>query len=222
MSSEITSPIIPQAPTLYGIDPTVTYKWVPSKFRDEFRDKAFVKFWEANKLDEKDEAERNIIIRRDFVEPLRGRRVAAKGSPWVEVGPLSSDLSLRLEIANSTYRRQLASANLETEDQIKAIQAKKIPAKRKADEIRLIERRAKDENVARGTAAYGSELIQEVLADAVRGWEGFRKPFVTWEESGQVMPPADQYELFWDIVNNNAWSSAEFESFESAPDSQQV
>ena len=221
MSSEIEKPIIPQAPILYGIDPSVTYKWVPSKFRKEFLDKVAEKVWTSIE-GIKDEKERAIVIRRDYVDRFRGRVVAAKGSPWVEVGPLSSDLSLRLEIANATYRNRLAQANAETEREIEAVRAKKIPAKRKESEIQEIQRRAKDENAARGFASFDSELIQEVLSDAVRGWSGFLKPFVSWDESGQYLPPDDKCDLFWDIRSNNAWKDAEFESFESAPDLQQV
>jgi hypothetical protein len=221
MSSEIEKPNIPQAPVLYGIDPSVTYKWVPPKFRKEFRDKLADRVWESIK-DIKDEKERQIVIRRDYVDFLRGRQVAMKGSPWVEVGPLSSDLSLRLELANATYRNRLALANAETEREIEAVRATKAPAKRKDQEIKAIQRRAEDENAARGYASFDSGLIQEVLSEAVRTWSGFVKPFVSWEESGQYLPPADKCDLFWDLRSNNAWTDAEFESFESAPDLQQV
>jgi hypothetical protein len=175
MSSEIEKPNIPQAPVLYGIDPSVTYKWVPPKFRKEFRDKLADRVWESIK-DIKDEKERQIVIRRDYVDFLRGRQVAMKGSPWVEVGPLSSDLSLRLELANATYRNRLALANAETEREIEAVRATKAPAKRKDQEIKAIQRRAEDENAARGYASFDSGLIQEVLSEAVRTWSGFVKP----------------------------------------------
>lgn len=221
MSSEIEKPSIPQAPVLYGIDPNVTYKWVPLKFRKEFQDKLADRVWESIK-EIKDEKERQIIIRRDYMDRLRGRVVALKGSPWVEVGPLSSDLSLRLELANATYRNRLALANAEKDREIEEVRAKKTPAKRKEQEIKAIQRRAEDENAARGYASFDSDLIQEVLSDAIRGWGGFVKPFVSWEESGQYLPPQDKCDLFWDIRSNNAWTDAEFESFESAPDLQQV
>ena len=219
--SSIEQPNIPTAPTLYGIDPTVQYKWTPAKFRQATADKLWARVWESIK-GIKDDKEREIIIQRDYVAPLRGRRVAAPGSPVVLVGPLSSDVSLRLELANATYRNRLDMANRETAREIEAIKAKAIPEKRKALEIKEIERRAKDENAARGFASFDSDLIQEVLADAVRGWEGFVKPFVSWEESSKYLPAEDKCDLFWDIRSNNAWSNVEFESFESAPDLQQV
>lgn len=224
MSSEkIEVPHIPQSPVLYGIDPTVTYKWVPLSFRKEFFDSAFAAFWERAGLSEiKDKAERDIIIDRDFTPKYRGRRVAAKGAPWVEIGPIPSELAMRLETATAIYQRQLSAANRETELEIEAIRKRKLSKDRMASEIRTIERRAKDENIARGTAIYGAELIQEVLSATVRGWNGFVLPFVSWEASSGVMPSSDQYELFWDIVHNNAWTATDFESFESAPDSQQV
>jgi hypothetical protein len=221
MSSEIEKPSIPQAPVLYGIDPSVTYKWVPAKFRKEFQDKLSERVWESIK-GIKDKAERDIVIQRDYVGRLRGRKVSEKGSPWVEVGPLSSDLSLRLEIANGAYRGRLALASADLEREIEAIQAKKIPAKRKEAEIKAIRRRAEDENVDRGFSSFDADLIQEVLSEAVRSWGGFVKPFMSWEESGQFLPPEDKCDLFWDIRSNNAWTDAEFESFESAPDLQQV
>jgi len=221
MSSEIEKPTIPQAPVLYGIDPSVTYKWVPMKFRKEFKDKLTERVWESIK-DIKDQTERDIVIQRDFVSRLRGRKVAEKNAPWVKVGPLSSDLSLRLELANASYRNCLALANAETDREIEAVRAKKISAKRKEDEIKAIRRRADDENTARGFSSFSADLIQEVLAEAVREWGGFVKPFVSWEESGQYMPPEDKCDLFWDIRSNNAWTDTEFESFESAPDSQQA
>lgn len=221
MSSENEKPNIPTAPTLYGIDPSVTYKWTPAKFRQAALDKLWIRVWESVK-DIKDAKEREIIIQRDYVEPLRARRVAPPGSPVIEVGPLSSDVALRLELANATYRNRLDMANRETASRIEAIKAKAIPEKRKAAEIDDIQRRAKDENAARGFASFDSDLIQEVLADAVRGWEGFVKPFVSWEESNKYLPAEDKCDLFWDIRSNNAWSNVEFESFESAPDLQPV
>ena len=221
MSSEIEKPSIPQAPILYGIDPSVTYKWVPAKFRKEFQDKSVTRFFERIK-DIKDEKERALVIRRDYVDVYRGRIIAEKGSPWVEVGPLSSDLSLRLEIANAAYRNRLALANAETDREITAVRAEKIPAKRKETKIKEIRRAAEDANAARGFASFDSDLIQEVLSEAVRGWSGFIKPFTSWEESGQYMPAEDRCDLFWDIRSNNAWTTTEFESFESAPDLQQV
>jgi len=222
-SSETTAARIPQAPILYGIDPSITYKWVPLKFRKTFLTKAFQKAWNDAKLDEiPDEKEREIVIQRDFVEKYRGRQVAETGSPWVEVGPLSSALALRLEVANTIYQRQLTLAKDATQKEITAVEAKKIPKEKRDKLLREIQRRAEDSNVARGTSAYDPDLIQDVLAGAVRGWAGFVKPFATWEESCDVMPSEDQYELFWDIVNANAWTSVEFESFESAPALQQV
>lgn len=221
MSTEIEKPIIPAAPALYGIDPSVTYKWVPEKFRKEFDDKEWAKVWEAIK-DIKDEKESRLIIQRDYVDRFKGRKVAAKGSPWIKIGPLSSEVALRLEMANSVYQNRLALANAETEREIQAVQAKKISAKRKDAEIKEVRRRAQDANIARGFAAFDPDLIEDVLSDAVRGWEGFVKPFTTWEECGQCLPPVDKRDLFWDIRSNNAWKDVEFESFESAPDLQQV
>lgn len=221
MSTEIEKPIIPTAPALYGIDPSVTYKWVPEKFRKEFDEREWAKIWETIK-DIKDDKEAKLIIQRDYVDRFKGRRVAAKGSPWVEIGPLSSEVALRLEMANSVYQNRLALANAETEREIQAIQAKKISVKRKEAEIKEARRRAQDANIARGFAAFDPELIEDVLSEAVRGWEGFVKPFTTWEECGRCLPPVDQRDLFWDIRSNNAWKDVEFESFESAPDLQQV
>lgn len=223
MSSEkIETPNVPQAPILYGIDPSVTYKWVPVKFREEFFLSAFEEFWKQRGLEAMEDGERSILIEKEFRERFRGRRVAPKTAPWVEVGPMSSEVGLRLETASSYYQQNLRLAKEEKARQVDAVKAKKLSKAKEAAAIKAIEAEHIAANVTRGTSAYPPELIHDVLSDVVRGWGGFVKPFTTWEECAAVLPAADKYELFWDVVSNNAFTQTEFESFEFAPVSQQA
>jgi hypothetical protein len=234
-------------PMLYGIDPKTKYLWTPERFRlppkgwpeavAEIRKEldsmaAQLKAIEESDLSDAEKIEKAANLQaliktatdrfRKDLDALRREWADAPerikdGAPVVRLRTLDTATAIRLGKARAIYEGRKSIAEDRLLKRVKAIRASKLAPAEQERQIEDLTDQAKEGNVERGISVYDEELIESTLQAVVEGWDNFAAPFVSWEESGRSMLPADLRELFFDLVDSTAFTHLELESFTSAP-----
>ena len=128
---------------------------------------------------------------------------ALPGAPVVHVSAPSERIALKIEHARQAYRIMIART---------------IEENRKMDSVAVTEK-----ILDKGEAIYSPELVSEVLAACIEGWENVKIPGKViafkagdWKRNSKALPGAWQAKLFNDIANETLFSQPQGGSEEEA------
>lgn len=209
----------PTAPILWGIDPTVKFKWTP----EEFRLPPIGWNERVTKLRPTEEALKVKEVADKYLEDLRAlrreyigvARPVKAGAPILYLKPLSERLSLRLQAASTLFERKLALARTWLDEDVKKIEDDaNLSADQVEKAIREIDRAAAFDNEQRRREIFDEDLRFDVLAECVDGWENFRATWTgKWEKDAKAIPAKWKDEAFAAIRVGSVFTEDEQEGF---------
>lgn len=129
-------------------------------------------------------------------------------APTIFLSPLTLKLSNKIDAANQ--KRSILTARLTREATDKAAK----------EGVELDKEKLTGDLLEAWDSCYSEDLQEEILAHAVTGWEGLKRPggkVIEFKGNLAALPSVMRANIFWAIVTGAAWTVEAREGFGSRP-----